>query len=246
VDIPQLAVPFPHHRKLYEDDEARCDKTISFKYGVASGDPFPNSVVIWTRATPVADSRSATQGNIQVRYRVCSDAAMKNEVAKGKVLTSADVDFSVKVIVEGLQPSTKYYYDFSACDKKISSAVGKTKTAPAADADVQSVSLATVSCSKFDVGYFHAYGGIADKADSLDAVLHLGTHVLTVHVHFGIALSRQARCGKLTLLACMCTVQTKLFLLLTLWRAYMMNFLYWHVILSYFLLYYYDHVHNGR
>jgi alkaline phosphatase D len=181
VGIPQLGVPFPHHRKLYKDDEPLCDKTLSFKYGVASGDPFPDSVVIWTRAVPAADSPSATQGLFQVRYRVCTDAAMKHEVAKGKVLTSADVDFTVKVIVGGLQPSTKYYYDFSACDKKISSAIGKTKTLPAANADVQSVSLAIVSCSKFDVGYFHAYGGIADKADSLDAVLHLGTLMITVH-----------------------------------------------------------------
>jgi alkaline phosphatase D len=101
---------------------------------------------------------------------------MKNVVSKGKAYTSADVDYTVKVIAEGLKPATVYYYSFSACNGAVKTVVGTTKTLPRADANVNSVAFATVSCSYYSYGSFHAYSRIADKAKDLDVVLHLGKH----------------------------------------------------------------------
>jgi alkaline phosphatase D len=105
---------------------------------------------------------------------VATDAAFTKVVSHGTVRTSSEVDFTVKTIVGGLAPATKHYYKFTACDGAVTGPTGTTKTAPAEKADVDTVAFATVSCSAFETGYFNAYGRIADKADKLDVVLHLG------------------------------------------------------------------------
>lgn len=170
--MPHLAVVPPHGRALKTDD-VKCQPHTAFKHGVASGDPYADSVVIWTRITPGISHSNPT---LRLSYTVATDSALKHTVASGHMLTNADVDYTAKTIVSGLKPATKYYYQFSACAGSLKSLVGSTKTAPAADADVD-VALATVSCSAFEKGYFHAYGRIADKADHLDAVLHLGDFI---------------------------------------------------------------------
>jgi alkaline phosphatase D len=137
-----------------------------------TGDPFPDSVVIWTRLTPTA--AAAPSAVYSVGYTVATDAAFTKVVSRGTVLTSSEVDFTVKTIVGKLAPATKHYYKFTACDGAVTGPTGTTKTAPKADADVDTVAFATVSCSAFETGYFNAYGRIADKADKLDVVLHLG------------------------------------------------------------------------
>jgi phosphodiesterase/alkaline phosphatase D-like protein len=137
-----------------------------------TGDPFPDSVVIWTRLTPVAGA--APSAVYSVAYTVATDNAFTNVVSRGTILTSSEVDFTIKTIVAGLAPATKHYYKFTACEGAVQGPTGTTKTAPAADADVDTVAFATVSCSAYETGYFQAYGRIADKADKLDALLHLG------------------------------------------------------------------------
>jgi alkaline phosphatase D len=191
--MPHLAVPFTQSRQLERDNEKRGNdknndnknecgaNSVSFIHGVASGDPYAESVVLWTRATPTSNNNNSNndkhkQGAYKIEYTVATDYAMKNVVSKGKAYTSADVDYTVKVIAEGLKPATVYYYSFSACNGAVKSVVGTTKTLPRADANVNSVSFATVSCSYYSYGSFHAYGRIADKAKDLDVVLHLGKH----------------------------------------------------------------------
>jgi alkaline phosphatase D len=180
--MPHLAVPFKHSRHLEKDNgnnnNNECGaNSVSFIHGVASGDPFADSVVLWTRATPSSsNSNKYKQGVYKIEYTVATDYAMHNVVTKGKAFTSSDVDYTVKVIAEGLQPSTVYYYSFSACNGAVKTVVGTTKTLPPYGADVSSVAIATVSCSYYSYGSFHAYGRIADKAKDLDVVLHLGKH----------------------------------------------------------------------
>lgn len=58
----------------------------------------------------------------------------------------------------------------------MTSPIGRTKTAPATDDDVSSLSLGVFSCANYPLGYFNAYGNIARK-DSVDYVLHLGDYI---------------------------------------------------------------------
>lgn len=96
---------------------------LNFTHGVASGDPYANSVILWTRCSPTMDDvkdngpvtgtsplynpvpihksgdeyAPVSQAPVCVEYKVASDKGMKQVVNKGKVFTSSDVDYTVKV-----------------------------------------------------------------------------------------------------------------------------------------------------
>ena len=173
---------------------------LSFTHGVASGDPWPESVVLWTRVAPSNKSEDSTApvdgtaplwnhateeyveadpNPICVDWKVFSRGA-KNEtgavVTSGRTHTTSDIDYTVKVIPEGLQPLTEYNYQFSVCGSNVTSPMGRTKTAPTEDDDVSELSFAVFSCSNFPNGYFNAYGNAARK-DEHDWVLHLGDYI---------------------------------------------------------------------
>lgn len=94
-----------------------------FRHGVASGDPLPDGVVLWTRCTTSEDS------SLAVDWCVGRDAALDDVVASGRVEARADHDFTVKVDVRGLEPATTYHYRFEAAGDR--SPAGRTRTAPA-------------------------------------------------------------------------------------------------------------------
>jgi alkaline phosphatase D len=136
-----------------------------FNHGVASGDPLNDRVILWTRVTP------STDGRILVRWEVATDAGFANKVAEGNGFTSADVDYTVKVDVEGLQPGTTYYYRFATINA--TSATGKTRTLP--QGAVAAAAFAVVSCSNYPAGFFNVYREVANQ--DVDAVLHLGDYL---------------------------------------------------------------------
>jgi alkaline phosphatase D len=140
-----------------------------FYHGVASGDPLPDKVILWTRITP--DEPDSPPLN--VRWEVASDRYFVNIVKSGAFLTSADRDFTVKVDVDGLSPYSNYYFRFIAPDGTVSM-MGRTKTAPSGDVD--NLRMVVVSCSSLFSGYFNAYRKIAERRD-LDAVIHLGDYI---------------------------------------------------------------------
>ena len=145
-----------------------------FLHGVASGDPLPDGVVLWTRVTP---SREATPGSgkgpdVVVAWEVARDRAFEKVVARGRRTASATHDHTVHVDVRGLRPGTTYWYRFRALGA--TSRVGRTRTAPAANADVP-VRLGVVSCANYDWGRFAAYRHLAGQ--DVDAVLHLGDYI---------------------------------------------------------------------
>ena len=140
-----------------------------FRHGVATGDPLDDRVILWTRVTLDA---AATDPGVEVAWRVATDPALQNVVARGSLTTGAWRDYSAKVDAAGLRPGTTYYYQFNAVGA--SSPVGRTKTLPVGDVD--RVRLAVVSCSNLPFGYFNVYRCIAERAD-LDAVLHLGDYL---------------------------------------------------------------------
>lgn len=137
-----------------------------FYHGVASGDPLSNAVVIWTRVTP-EDSLQ----KINVIWEVSEDENFLSIFKTDSLTTSFERDFTVKVDVRGLLPGHYYFYRFKALDRI--SVVGRTKTTPVEKSD--SLTLAIVSCSNWEFGFFNAYDRIADR--EVDAVLHLGDYI---------------------------------------------------------------------
>lgn len=102
---------------------------LNFTHGVASGDPYNNSVILWTRAAPSSDddrSNITVSGNVPlysheteeyvkaskapvcVDYKVSTDAALKNCVDSGTAYTSSDIDYTVKVEAKNLKAYTEY------------------------------------------------------------------------------------------------------------------------------------------
>lgn len=136
-----------------------------FNHGVASGDPLSDRVILWTRVTPESD------GSVTVDWEIATDEDFGNVVSSGGGSTGADVDYTVKVDVEDLDPQTTYYYRFTTGDRV--SPVGRTRTA--AVGNLAAASFAVVSCSNYPAGYFNVYREIA--AQPVDAVLHLGDYL---------------------------------------------------------------------
>ena len=145
-----------------------------FVHGVASGDPLPRGIVLWTRVTP---SRSAQPGSgrgraVEVRWEIARDRRFRHVVKQGRARASRRHDHTVHVDVRGLRPGTTYWYRFHALGA--TSPVGRTRTAPRRSADV-AVRLGVVSCANYDWGYFASYRHLAGQ--DVDAVLHLGDYI---------------------------------------------------------------------
>ena len=140
-----------------------------FYHGVASGDPEPNSVVIWTRVTP-----DDNQTSIAGKYFVATDTTFSTLVATGNFTAVEANDFTVNIVLTGLNPGTVYYYYFQALSAN--SLIGRAKTTPADNANVEQLKFAIASCSNYEGGYFNAYDAIASRND-LDAVVHLGDYI---------------------------------------------------------------------
>ncbi|WP_407553604.1 alkaline phosphatase D family protein [Streptomyces sp. Pv4-95] len=147
-----------------------------FRHGVASGDPLPDGVLLWTRVTPIPE---ATPGSgrgpaTEVGWQVATDREFGTVVARGSVTASVAADHTVKADVRGLRPATAYYYRFTVDGEH--SPVGRTRTAPAHDAAAGNVRFGVVSCANWESGYFSPYRHLAARSD-LDAVLHLGDYL---------------------------------------------------------------------
>ncbi|MFE5731056.1 alkaline phosphatase D family protein [Streptomyces sp. NPDC056528] len=148
----------------------------AFLHGVASGDPLPDGVLLWTRVTPVPEAvpGSGVGPDVRVGWEVAEDRAFARVVASGTTTTGAAADHTVKADVRGLRPATAYWFRFTT-DGAVSPAA-RTRTAPAADAVAPGVRFGVVSCANWEAGHFSAYRHLAARAD-LDAVLHLGDYL---------------------------------------------------------------------
>jgi len=140
---------------------------VQFNYGVASGDPLANKVILWTHA-----KYQNSNDPVALSYEVATDAAFANVVSSGTTTALEAASFTAKVDATGLAPATDYYYRFKS-DVWISP-VGRTRTLPTGT--VSEVKLAVFSCSSYPHGYFHVYGEVASKSDAQYA-LHLGDYI---------------------------------------------------------------------
>lgn len=155
---------------------ARASASTTFRHGVASGDPLPDGILLWTRVTPTAEATpgSGLGPEVAVRWQVAADAGFATIVASGAVTTGPARDHTIKVDVRSLQPATTYWYRFGLDD--VWSPAGRTHTAPPAEAEVAALRAGVVSCSNWEAGYFGAYRLLAARGD-LDLVIHLGDYI---------------------------------------------------------------------
>ncbi|MFG2317829.1 alkaline phosphatase D family protein [Streptomyces tendae] len=153
-----------------------ADAAPAFLHGVASGDPLPDGILLWTRVTPTPEAipGSGTGPDTEVSWVVATDKALTNVVAKGSVTATAASDHTVKADVRGLAPATDYWFRFAA--GPTDSPVARTRTAPAHDAAVPGLRFGVVSCANWEAGYFSSYRHLAARGD-LDAWLHLGDYI---------------------------------------------------------------------
>ncbi|MYX13159.1 alkaline phosphatase [Streptomyces sp. SID8374] len=152
----------------------------AFLHGVASGDPLPDGVLLWTRVTPEpgAEPGSGRGADTPVRWEIAEDREFTAIAASGTTLASAASDHTVKADVRGLRPATSYHFRFTAGGEgaEVRSPVGRTRTAPATGASVAGLRFGVVSCANWEAGWFSAYRHLAAHND-LDAVLHLGDYL---------------------------------------------------------------------
>ncbi len=145
-----------------------------FTLGVASGDPLPTGVVLWTRLAPKPlQGGGMPMRDVEVRWEIAADERFQTIVQKGTTLARPELGHSVHVEVEGLTPGREYHYRFFAGSEV--SQTGRTKTAPAPGASVDQLRFAVCGCSHYEVGYFTAFGNIA--AERFDFVFHTGDYI---------------------------------------------------------------------
>ena len=145
-----------------------------FTLGVASGDPEPNGVVIWTKLAPKPlDGGGMPNEPMTVNWEVATDEAFSNVIRKGSTLAMPQLGHSVHVEVDGLKPHRWYFYRFHAGHE--TSPTGRTRTAPAFDAMPDQLRFAFTSCQHYESGYFNGYPHM--QQEDLDLVVHLGDYI---------------------------------------------------------------------
>ncbi|MFC5651128.1 alkaline phosphatase D family protein [Paenibacillus solisilvae] len=145
-----------------------------FTLGVASGDPWPDSVVLWTRLAPDPMNGGGMSGSdVPVKWEVATDEKFHKIVRQGVGYARAQLGHSVHVEVDGLKANQVYYYRFQT--GKEMSPTGRTKTLPAVGSKVSKMTFAFASCQHYEQGYYSAYRHMAEE--ELDLVFHLGDYI---------------------------------------------------------------------
>ncbi|MEW6019873.1 MAG: PhoD-like phosphatase N-terminal domain-containing protein, partial [Pseudomonadota bacterium] len=152
-----------------------------FPQGLASGDPQPDAVMLWTRVEALDPGAALPNGDIDLYLQVATDENFERVVVEQAVRASRSSDHTVRVFVQGLAPDTVYYYRFHA-GRDQSPLPGRTRTAPRPGTS-RKVRFAAVSCQNYEQGYFGALRRLvnddiaAASGEQIDFVLHLGDFI---------------------------------------------------------------------
>jgi alkaline phosphatase D len=150
----------------------------AYPEGVASGDPLPDSVILWTRYP------SSVGTVAKLRVEVAQDPAFRQVVASASATALADSDWTCRVLVGHLKPSTTYWYRFTAANGA-GSRVGRTRTAPI-DTAAYPARFAFISCQNVTQGAQNAYRRMiyederAAPGQQLDFVFHQGDFIYEI------------------------------------------------------------------
>ncbi|CAH0034697.1 unnamed protein product [Clonostachys rhizophaga] len=187
-----IDIPLVERRAWKRNSEEYAPDELNFTHGIASGDPWPESVILWTRIAPTGESDTSNitvEGDVPLYnhdtqpyidadphpiclewsvYKSNNGTAAKEAVTRGTAFTTSDIDFTVKVEATGLEPFTDYFYQFIVCNSENKSPLGKTKTAPREDDHLDEISLAVFSCSNYREDLQIANNGYRDGYSDLD------------------------------------------------------------------------------
>lgn len=145
-----------------------------FSLGIASGDPWPDGIVLWTRLAPrPLEGGGMPPNDVPVRWKIAADEGMKNIVQQGTATASAALGHSVHVEVSGLEAAHTYWYQFET--DGVLSPIGRTRTAPTLTASPEKLRFAFASCQSWTNGYYAAYRHMAQQ--DYDFVMHLGDYI---------------------------------------------------------------------
>ncbi|MGP3947266.1 alkaline phosphatase D family protein [Streptomyces sp. 7N604] len=170
-----FATNLPGSAQAADADARKAITADPFTLGVASGDPQPGSVILWTRLapSPYEPGNGLPNARIEVGWEIAHDSRFTRIARRGTATAHPEFNHTVHVEAANLGSDRVYYYRFRA-GKWISPA-GRTRTAPAPGARPTDVKLAAVSCQAYHDGYFTAYKHLA--AEDLDVVFHLGDYL---------------------------------------------------------------------
>ena len=185
--LAELDDPIPARNLLEDSQPLLADffgGTPGFYHGVASGDPLPSAIVLWTRYTPVANAPVDLElriAEVDEKLAVEShlDPAANRKLKRMAITVDGSSDWVAKIDLNDLKPGTKYVFAFT--DGVTSSDVGLTQSAPETGAEVKSMTYAFFSCAHYSNGYFHPYD-VASTIKDLDMWIHVGDYVVSVIV----------------------------------------------------------------
>ncbi|CAI6082943.1 unnamed protein product [Clonostachys chloroleuca] len=173
-----IDIPLVERRAWRRNSEENAPDELNFTHSIASGDPWPESIILCTRIAPTGES---DKSNVTVE----GDVPLYNHVTKPYI----DVDphpicleWSVfktnngTVATKSLEPFTECFDQFVVCNSENMSRLGKTETASREDDHLDKISLAVFPCSNYPKGYFNAYGN-AVRRHNRDYVVHLGDYI---------------------------------------------------------------------
>ena len=143
-----------------------------FSLSVASGDPTPSGVMLWTRIDP-----SAFRAGLPLAFEVAKDARFKQVVARGQVRARdirPESDYTVKLDLNGkLRANTRYYYRLAYGSTP--SRTGRCRTASAVGQNLDRLKFGVITCQDYTNGYYGALENLAKK--DIDFVVHLGDFI---------------------------------------------------------------------
>lgn len=158
---------------------ARALTEYPFTLGVASGNPGPDGVVLWTRLAPdplFPDPErpgGMPPAVVPVRWEIAEDEAMRRVMRRGIADAEPEYAHSLHVECSGLEPGRDYWYRFIAAGE--ASPIARTRTAPAPSATVGRLRFGFASCANYELGYFSGYRHLA--AEHPELVLFLGDYI---------------------------------------------------------------------
>lgn len=145
-----------------------------FTLGVASGDPTPTGVVLWTRLAPdPMHGGGMPPERVRVRWEMARDDSFRRIVRTGDALAVPELAHSVHAEVDGLEPGRDYFYRFVAGGE--ASPIARTRTAPAPGALPDALRFAVICCQNWQEGYWTALRHAA--AEDVDLMVHLGDYI---------------------------------------------------------------------
>ena len=168
-----LAALAPPRRAALAQPPAGADP---FAFGVASGDPTPDGVVLWTRlaTAPLEPGGGMPDAAVPVLWELAEDDRFARILQRGRALAEPRLGHSVHVELAGLAPGSPYFYRFHA--GAATSPTGRTRTAPPPDSRPERLRFVNAGCQMYEHGWFTAWRHIAAEP-ALDFVFHYGDYI---------------------------------------------------------------------